>query len=157
MFLLYHRYVENGSLANNIKPNKFGPFPESLVALYIAQVCGCKTIHWGFSRIWFFYILFYTKCIILWDRCWKVWFIYTNRVLSIGILRVQTYWQLKRQAFYFFLLYTRAVFWLLSLLCICTMISSLCYSSNLCADEFSYYIIFPFILDLINCIWMYCY
>ncbi|KAL2591699.1 hypothetical protein AAZX31_12G026300 [Glycine max] len=31
-------YVENGSLANNIKPNKFGPFPESLVALYIAQV-----------------------------------------------------------------------------------------------------------------------
>lgn len=32
------RYVENGSLANIIKPNKFGPFPESLVALYIAQV-----------------------------------------------------------------------------------------------------------------------
>ncbi|KAL2518562.1 MAP3K epsilon protein kinase 1 [Abeliophyllum distichum] len=31
-------YVENGSLANIIKPNKFGPFPESLVALYIAQV-----------------------------------------------------------------------------------------------------------------------
>jgi serine/threonine protein kinase len=34
-----HRYVENGSLANIIKPNKFGPFPESLVAVYIAQVC----------------------------------------------------------------------------------------------------------------------
>ncbi|KAK6253059.1 hypothetical protein QUC31_014779 [Theobroma cacao] len=32
-------YVENGSLANIIKPNKFGPFPESLVAVYIAQVC----------------------------------------------------------------------------------------------------------------------
>ncbi|KAG2569473.1 hypothetical protein PVAP13_7NG423300 [Panicum virgatum] len=31
-------YVENGSLANIIKPNKFGPFPESLVAVYIAQV-----------------------------------------------------------------------------------------------------------------------
>ncbi|ONM08687.1 hypothetical protein ZEAMMB73_Zm00001d033806 [Zea mays] len=32
------RYVENGSLANIIKPNKFEPIPESLVALYIAQV-----------------------------------------------------------------------------------------------------------------------
>ncbi|KAL0386303.1 UNVERIFIED_CONTAM: MAP3K epsilon protein kinase [Sesamum radiatum] len=31
-------YVENGSLANIVKPNKFGPFPESLVAVYIAQV-----------------------------------------------------------------------------------------------------------------------
>ncbi|KAF6167020.1 hypothetical protein GIB67_041275 [Kingdonia uniflora] len=31
-------YVENGSLANIIKPNKFGPFPEYLVAFYIAQV-----------------------------------------------------------------------------------------------------------------------
>ncbi|XAR64021.1 Non-specific serine/threonine protein kinase [Bertholletia excelsa] len=31
-------FVENGSLANIIKPNKFGPFPESLVAVYIAQV-----------------------------------------------------------------------------------------------------------------------
>ncbi|KAK6931863.1 Protein kinase domain [Dillenia turbinata] len=31
-------YVENGSLANIIKPNKFGPFPEQLVAVYIAQV-----------------------------------------------------------------------------------------------------------------------
>ncbi|VAH37465.1 unnamed protein product [Triticum turgidum subsp. durum] len=31
-------YVENGSLANIIKPNKFGPFPESLAAVYIAQV-----------------------------------------------------------------------------------------------------------------------
>ncbi|KAG5241598.1 MAP3K epsilon protein [Salix suchowensis] len=31
-------YVENGSLANIIKPNKFGPIPESLVAFYIAQV-----------------------------------------------------------------------------------------------------------------------
>ncbi|KAK2997479.1 hypothetical protein RJ639_026358, partial [Escallonia herrerae] len=36
--LLECRYVENGSLANIIKPNKFGPFPESLVAVYIAQV-----------------------------------------------------------------------------------------------------------------------
>lgn len=34
----WFRYVENGSLANIIKPNKFGPFPESLVAVYIAQV-----------------------------------------------------------------------------------------------------------------------
>lgn len=31
-------YVENGSLANIIKPNKFGPFPESLVAHFISQV-----------------------------------------------------------------------------------------------------------------------
>ncbi|GAB4850652.1 MAP3K epsilon protein kinase 1 [Ancistrocladus abbreviatus] len=31
-------YVENGSLANIVKPNKFGPFPEQLVAHYIAQV-----------------------------------------------------------------------------------------------------------------------
>ncbi|KAK7273700.1 hypothetical protein RIF29_14759 [Crotalaria pallida] len=31
-------YMENGSLADIIKPNKFGPFPESLVAMYIAQV-----------------------------------------------------------------------------------------------------------------------
>ncbi|KAE8684614.1 MAPepsilon protein kinase [Hibiscus syriacus] len=31
-------YVENGSLANIIKPNKFGSFLESLVAVYIAQV-----------------------------------------------------------------------------------------------------------------------
>ncbi|KAI3694078.1 hypothetical protein L1987_77037 [Smallanthus sonchifolius] len=31
-------YVENGSLASIIKPDKFGPFPESLVAVYIAQV-----------------------------------------------------------------------------------------------------------------------
>lgn len=37
--LQIRRYVENGSLANIIKPNKFGPFPESLVAVYIAQVC----------------------------------------------------------------------------------------------------------------------
>lgn len=34
--------MENGSLANIIKPNKFGPFPESLVAVYIAQVCSCS-------------------------------------------------------------------------------------------------------------------
>ncbi|XP_057963230.1 MAP3K epsilon protein kinase 1-like isoform X2 [Malania oleifera] len=31
-------YMENGSLANIIKPNKFGAFPESLAAVYIAQV-----------------------------------------------------------------------------------------------------------------------
>lgn len=31
-------YMENGSLASIIKPNKFGAFPESLVAVYIAQV-----------------------------------------------------------------------------------------------------------------------
>jgi serine/threonine protein kinase len=36
--MAYGRYVENGSLANIIKPNKFGAFPESLVAVYIAQV-----------------------------------------------------------------------------------------------------------------------
>jgi len=35
--------VENGSLANIIKPNKFGPFPESLVAVYIAQVLDVMT------------------------------------------------------------------------------------------------------------------
>ncbi|TYH52496.1 hypothetical protein ES332_D09G032200v1 [Gossypium tomentosum] len=50
-------YVENGSLANINKPNKFGPFSESLVVVYIAQV----------------------------------WFIYMNRVLSIGISRVQIF------------------------------------------------------------------
>ncbi|XP_016682041.2 MAP3K epsilon protein kinase 1 isoform X1 [Gossypium hirsutum] len=39
-------YVENGSLANIIKPNKFGPFPESLVAVYIAQVWeGLVSLH----------------------------------------------------------------------------------------------------------------
>lgn len=32
------RYVENGALASIIKPNKFGAFPESLTAVYIAQV-----------------------------------------------------------------------------------------------------------------------
>ena len=37
--MVLQRYVENGSLANIIKPTKFGPFPESLVAVYIAQVC----------------------------------------------------------------------------------------------------------------------
>ncbi|GKE09105.1 MAP3K epsilon protein kinase 1-like protein, partial [Tanacetum coccineum] len=31
-------YVENGSLANIIKPRNFVPFPELLVASYIAQV-----------------------------------------------------------------------------------------------------------------------
>ncbi|MCO5580001.1 hypothetical protein L7F22_033867 [Adiantum nelumboides] len=31
-------YVENGSLASIIKPNKFGAFPESLVAVFISQV-----------------------------------------------------------------------------------------------------------------------
>jgi serine/threonine protein kinase len=30
-------YVENGSLSNIIKPTRFGAFPESLVAVYIAQ------------------------------------------------------------------------------------------------------------------------
>lgn len=30
--------MENGSLASIIKPSKFGAFPESLVAVYIAQV-----------------------------------------------------------------------------------------------------------------------
>ncbi|CAI5489387.1 unnamed protein product [Closterium sp. Naga37s-1] len=33
-----HRFVENGSLAGIIKPNRFGPFPECLVAVYTAQV-----------------------------------------------------------------------------------------------------------------------
>lgn len=32
------RLVENGSLANIIKPNKFGPFPEALVGVYLSQV-----------------------------------------------------------------------------------------------------------------------
>ena len=31
-------YMENGSLSSVIKPNRFGVFPESLVAIYIAQV-----------------------------------------------------------------------------------------------------------------------
>ena len=31
-------YVENGSLSQIIKPSRFGAFPESLVAVYIAQV-----------------------------------------------------------------------------------------------------------------------
>lgn len=31
-------FMENGSLASIIKPTKFGAFPESLVAVYIAQV-----------------------------------------------------------------------------------------------------------------------
>ena len=32
-------FMENGSLANIIRPNKFGVFPEALAALYTAQVC----------------------------------------------------------------------------------------------------------------------
>jgi hypothetical protein len=32
-----HRYVENGSLANIIKPNKFGPFPERCP--YTTKLC----------------------------------------------------------------------------------------------------------------------
>ncbi|XWS63320.1 hypothetical protein CRYUN_Cryun06bG0085000 [Craigia yunnanensis] len=36
--LIILEYVENGSLANIIKPNKFGPFAEPLVAFYIAEV-----------------------------------------------------------------------------------------------------------------------
>jgi serine/threonine protein kinase len=51
------RYVENGSLANIIKPNKFGPFPESLVAVYIAQVCKSISYFTVFfmmvSQVWF--------------------------------------------------------------------------------------------------------
>ena len=31
-------FMENGSLSSVIKPNRFGVFPESLVAIYIAQV-----------------------------------------------------------------------------------------------------------------------
>ncbi len=39
-------YMENGSLASIIKPNKFGTFPESLVAVYIAQVLqGLQYLH----------------------------------------------------------------------------------------------------------------
>jgi serine/threonine protein kinase len=39
-------YMENGALSSVIKASKFGPFPESLVAVYIQQVlqaslCGC--------------------------------------------------------------------------------------------------------------------
>ncbi|GJP73339.1 hypothetical protein CLOP_g4068 [Closterium sp. NIES-67] len=37
LFILLE-FVENGSLAGIIKPNRFGPFPECLVAVYIAQV-----------------------------------------------------------------------------------------------------------------------
>ncbi|CAI5931131.1 unnamed protein product, partial [Closterium sp. NIES-64] len=37
LFILLE-FVENGSLAGIIKPNKFGPFPECLVAVYTAQV-----------------------------------------------------------------------------------------------------------------------
>ncbi|XP_074339375.1 MAP3K epsilon protein kinase 1-like isoform X3 [Apium graveolens] len=35
---IFLEYVENGSLANIIKPANFDPFPESLVAVYITQV-----------------------------------------------------------------------------------------------------------------------
>ena len=49
--------MENGSLANIIKPNKFGPFPESLVAVYIAQVLDVMTatplLFFFFHFIWF--------------------------------------------------------------------------------------------------------
>lgn len=31
-------FMENGALSGIIKQNKFGPFPESLVAVYIQQV-----------------------------------------------------------------------------------------------------------------------
>ena len=31
-------FMENGALSSIIKPNKFGPFPESLAAAYISQV-----------------------------------------------------------------------------------------------------------------------
>ncbi|CAI7871888.1 unnamed protein product [Closterium sp. NIES-53] len=37
LFILLE-FVENGSLAGIIKPNRFGPFPECLVAVYTAQV-----------------------------------------------------------------------------------------------------------------------
>lgn len=32
-------YMENGALSSVIKPNRFGVFPETLVAIYIAQAC----------------------------------------------------------------------------------------------------------------------
>ncbi|CAD7703488.1 unnamed protein product [Ostreobium quekettii] len=39
-------YMENGSLANVIKPSNFGAFPEHLVSVYIAQVLeGLKYLH----------------------------------------------------------------------------------------------------------------
>ncbi|KAG2444433.1 hypothetical protein HXX76_001186 [Chlamydomonas incerta] len=39
-------FMENGSLASIIKPNKFGTFPESLVSVYIAQVlAGLQYLH----------------------------------------------------------------------------------------------------------------
>lgn len=39
-------YMENGSLASVIKPNKYGTFSESLAAVYIAQVLqGLKYLH----------------------------------------------------------------------------------------------------------------
>lgn len=82
--------MENGSLANIIKPNKFGPFPESLVAVYIAQVCSCSCslllmVGDSISSVHDNYIYIYTY------RCWRAWFIFMNKVLSIGILKVQTY------------------------------------------------------------------
>ncbi|KAI5010493.1 hypothetical protein ZWY2020_012630 [Hordeum vulgare] len=44
-------YVENGSLANIIKPNKFGPFPESLAAVYIAQGANILTTKEGLVKL----------------------------------------------------------------------------------------------------------
>jgi serine/threonine protein kinase len=39
-------YMENGALSSVIKPNRFGVFPETLVAIYIAQVlCGLSYLH----------------------------------------------------------------------------------------------------------------
>lgn len=39
-------FMENGALSSVIKPNRFGVFPETLVAIYIAQVlCGLSYLH----------------------------------------------------------------------------------------------------------------
>jgi serine/threonine protein kinase len=78
-------YVENGSLANIIKPNKFGPFPESLVAVYIAQVnmmITCNFPVFAMSGINFFTYR---------TRCWKDLFIFTSKVSYIEISRAQIY------------------------------------------------------------------
>jgi hypothetical protein len=78
--------VENGSLANIIKPNKFGPFPESLVAVYIAQVLVVVQYYY-FSL----FSLFLSDFSFYVSRCWKVLFICMNKVSFIEISRAQIY------------------------------------------------------------------
>jgi hypothetical protein len=79
--------VENGSLANIIKPNKFGPFPESLVAVYIAQVLVVVTA----ILVLFSFLLISSDFSFYVTRCWKVLFICMNKVSFIEISRAQIY------------------------------------------------------------------